>query len=157
MWAMSKMLRMSEEEYAKRTKALANRALCKQVQKDGPSLPPKRSKYGNRKVYFDRIIFDSAGECDRYMTLRELVRQGAICDLVVHPYFALHTIEGGIVGVFRPDFRFLERPYGSGVAVPWTEVIEDFKSPVTAKHPSFLRNCRHLLDEYGLIVRVVLK
>ena len=52
---MGKMLRMTEEEYAKRQ---SGKALFRQVEDLGPSLTPKpkRRKYLNEPQYFDRIV-----------------------------------------------------------------------------------------------------
>ncbi len=48
-----------------------------------------KSKYGNKKVEFDGIKFDSAKESRRYMELRILLRAGKIRDLELQKEFEL--------------------------------------------------------------------
>lgn len=51
--------------------------------------PLKRSKYGNKKVEFDGINFDSIREKQRYIVLKDAVSKGLISDLQVHIKYEL--------------------------------------------------------------------
>lgn len=46
-----------------------------------PSTPSKVSKYGNKRVTVDGIIFDSKREAVRYQTLKTMEKAGVIKDL----------------------------------------------------------------------------
>lgn len=50
---------------------------------------PKRSKYGNKKVEFQGIIFDSKKEKDRYLFLKDAEHKGIIKDLKLQVTFEL--------------------------------------------------------------------
>lgn len=114
--------------------------------------PKKERKYKNRPVYFDRITFASQAECDEYQTLRLLERGGSIRNLVVHPVFPLIALGAAKpFGSYSADFAYDLRTGGK-----WVDTVVDVKSPVTAKHASFLRNCKIVLDMYGVTVTVVM-
>lgn len=49
----------------------------------------KRAKYGNRKVEFEGITFDSKKEMQRYVVLRQAEADGIITDLTLQPQFEL--------------------------------------------------------------------
>lgn len=119
----------------------------------------KRSKFGGTPCYFDRIIFPSEGERDRYKELRLLERAGEIRDLVAHPAFPL-IVDGVKIGMYRADFRYIALrrilagglPYKAG-----SEIVEDFKSPPTAAKETFRRNVKHVEAQYGVAIVVVMK
>lgn len=48
-----------------------------------------RPKYGNKKITFDGITFDSKREMQRYVVLKEAERKGEITDLELQPKFIL--------------------------------------------------------------------
>ena len=60
------------------------RAVAKPDNADGQT-----KKYGNKKVVYDGIKFDSEREGNRYLFLCEQQRQGLITDLWVHPKYEL--------------------------------------------------------------------
>lgn len=71
----------------------------------------KRSpnKFGARKIKLDGHTFDSALEAQVYETLKQLLQEGSIRDLVIHPAFALEV--NGIKVAPRPyraDFQFFD-------------------------------------------------
>lgn len=66
---------------------------------------PKKSKYNNKKVELDGIVFDSVKESKRYMELRFLLKAGEIEDLQVHVPFDL-IVEGEKVAVYEADFTY---------------------------------------------------
>ena len=47
------------------------------------------NKYGNKKIYYDGITFDSKRERDRYVELKLLERAGKISDLELQKSFEL--------------------------------------------------------------------
>jgi hypothetical protein len=47
------------------------------------------SKYGNKKITIDNIVFDSQAEARRYGELRLLESAGAITNITVHPSYQL--------------------------------------------------------------------
>jgi hypothetical protein len=70
-----------------------------------------RWKYGNKKVTYDGIKFDSKKEGQRYLQLKLMEKEGKIGYLVCHPtYQLLPTFRHGgktYRGVkYIPDFRY---------------------------------------------------
>ena len=61
-----------------------------------PEQLEKKSKYGNKKVVFDNIQFDSKRECNRYQTLKMLERAGEIQDLQLQVPFVLVEKQPGM-------------------------------------------------------------
>jgi hypothetical protein len=53
----------------------------------------KRSKYGNKRVEYDGVTFDSKKERDRYIVLKDAERQGIISDLQRQVRYELHAPE----------------------------------------------------------------
>lgn len=83
------------------------------------------SKYGNRKVIVDDVIFDSVKEANRYQELKLMERAGAIKDLELQPRFELvpkfsHEGETFRKVEYVADFRY----YDVGLD---REVVEDVK------------------------------
>ena len=70
--------------------------------------PPRRSKYGARKVVIDGVTFDSAKEARRYGELKVLEAAGEITDLVLQPSFDLLVLGGAKVGTYRADFGYVD-------------------------------------------------
>ena len=140
-------MRMTEAEYAAQTARviLAGLPTTGKILPLTKAAPAKRTKFGAKKVYFDRIVFDSQAEAARYMELRVREEYNAISVLVVHPVFPLH-VEGKRIGRYVADFRY----YSDGV-----EIVEDVKSKPTAALRAFRRNCAHVLAEYGITITVV--
>lgn len=129
--------RMSAEEY---------RATAK---------PKKPNKYGNRKVTYDGIKFDSLREAARYRELMLLHRTGEIADVTLQPTFILAP-SVRIAGEARKrpavrysaDFAYTETKTGE-------RIVEDVKSAPTAKSKEF-RRIQHLMKSvHGIDVRVV--
>lgn len=127
---MKNALRDSWTQYAEQ------RGLVREVG-DAPqgreSLPTSRNKYGAKRTVVDNITFDSKKESARYQELKLMQMAGQIADLELQPEFPLHVMElwrSGIeiqvttVGVFTPDFRYLDTRSGE-------IVIEDVKSDFT--------------------------
>lgn len=49
----------------------------------------KGEKYGNKKVTYDGITFDSIRERDRYIILKDAEKRGVISELETHPRYEL--------------------------------------------------------------------
>ena len=49
----------------------------------------RRNKYGNKKVKYENISFDSKKEKSRYITLKNAEKEGVISDLELQPTFEL--------------------------------------------------------------------
>lgn len=81
----------------------------------------RRGKFGNVRVTFDGLKFDSKGECARYKVLKAREVAGVISNLTNQVSYRL-TVNGVKVCDYRADFRY-DR---SGV-----EVVEDYKSKAT--------------------------
>lgn len=84
--------------------------------------PPKKSKYGNKKVTYAGQIFDSIGERDRYFYLQEAERQGRIKDLKCQVRFPL-DVNGLKVCAYIADFVYF-LPDGH-------RIVEDYKGAIT--------------------------
>lgn len=92
------------------------------AQGKGAEQPPKKPKYGNKKVVVDGITFDSKKEAEIYSGLRAMERQGDIQDLQLQVKFMLRGEDGNILksdsgrGLFYlADFCFKE----NGKPVIW--------------------------------------
>lgn len=95
----------------------------KQLQQKG------NSKYKNKKVLFDGIEFDSKKECNRYIDLKLLERQGLIKDLRKQVGFELQPSYKKSGKTIRPiyyiaDFVYIDVKTGK-------TIIEDVKSEAT--------------------------
>ncbi|CAJ0862240.1 hypothetical protein R77567_01630 [Ralstonia sp. LMG 32965] len=109
----------------------------------------KRSKYGNQRLTFEGLSFDSKRELHRYVLLREMVRTGAISDLRRQVPFELAP-GVSINGRRRPPLRyvadFVYRERGAAI-----DTIEDVKGVVTEAY----RIKRHLMTAAGFVIREI--
>ena len=109
----------------------------------------RKSKYGNRKVTVNGIVFDSAKEGDRFLELLALYRAGEITDLRLQPEFTLiegfMTPEGEKVRAerYRADFSYTR---------DGEQIVEDVKGHRTKE---YLIKRKQMLDKYGISVREV--
>ena len=85
------------------------------------------NKYRAIKTEVDGIKFDSKAEARRYGQLKVLKNTGVIWDLELQPKFPV-VVEGKKICTYKADFSYTE----DGV-----KVVEDVKSPITAKHPVY--------------------
>src|SRR5262249_27961922 len=88
----------------------------------------RRNRYKAIKTVVDGILFDSKGESKRYAQLKLLHLAGEIPDLKCQPAYPI-DINGHRVCVVVPDFRYRDQD--------GQVVVEDFKSPATAKDPVY--------------------
>lgn len=107
-----------------------------------------RSKYNNKKIEVDGIVFDSKKEAQRYKELYLLVRAKEISCLILQPRFVLQDrfVYGGRVQrkiEYIADFKYKEKD--------GTEVVEDVKGDKTPvymiKKKLFLK--KYCFDEDG--------
>lgn len=100
----------------------------------------KPSKYRNVRTTVDGIIFDSKVEGARYQILKLLEKQGWIKDLELQPSFPL-VVNGKRIGRFTADFKYKDFTFfpNKEAIEPdnWVEVVEDVKSPATAKAEAY--------------------
>ncbi|MCL2223606.1 MAG: DUF1064 domain-containing protein [Defluviitaleaceae bacterium] len=115
-----------------------------------------RSKYGNQKTTLDGHTFDSKAEALRYHELKLLEKAGEILQLELQPKFTLvpKTKKRRAV-TYTADFRYLELYTGNGKdietnrlawinglvgegAMPFMVIVEDVKSPATAKDKAYI-------------------
>ena len=109
-------------------------------------------KYLNKKTTVNGIKFDSQREADRWSHLCMLLRTGRISDLrrqVSYELVPAVKFEGAAKKKpairFIADFEYVENG---------ARIVEDVKSPVTAKLPAFQLK-RHLMKHlHGIDVRI---
>lgn len=103
----------------------------------------KSSKYGNVKVEFDGIKFDSKKECSRYLELRMLLRIGEIRELMLQVPFELN--EGGTHSFkYIADFTYYLTKCN-------TFVVEDVKG---FKTKLFEKKERLMLKLHGIKIKI---
>jgi hypothetical protein len=115
-----------------------------------------QNKYRARRVVVDGFACDSAKEGRRWATLMQLLKAGQIRNLAHHPRFELHAPNGGVIGVYEADSAYeeLDMAHSWGACV-WIPVVEDVKSPVTAKLALYRWKRRHVMAEYAIQIREV--
>ena len=106
----------------------------------------KSNKYHNTKVIYKGIKFDSKKERDRYITLKQLEKAGIIKELELQPKFLLlDTIhyKGKTYPktYYKADFKYFDNENGK-------YIIEDIKSPITAKDKVYRLKIKMLLTKY---------
>lgn len=106
----------------------------------------KKNKYRNTITYYKNIRFSSKKERDRYITLKQLEKAGIIKELELQPKFLLlDTIH--YKGKTYPktyyiaDFKYFDKEKGK-------YIIEDIKSPITAKDKVYRLKIKMLLEKY---------
>lgn len=109
------------------------------------------SKYGNKKVEVDGILFDSKKEAKRYGELKLLERAGVITNLRRQVPFTLVPSQkrnGKVIErpvVYKADFVYSENG---------EDIVEDVKS-VATKTKEYVIKRKLLLWEYGLRVKEI--
>ena len=113
------------------------------------------NKYRNKRTQVDGIWFDSKAEAKRYAELRLLEKAGEIWALLLQPEFPLHVMARSentkqvtfpIIGKYVADFEYMEGG---------TKVVEDVKSPATAKNALFRWKRKHFEAEYGIKLTLI--
>lgn len=103
-------------------------------------------KYHNTKVIYKDIRFSSKKEMRRYITLKQLERAGIIKELELQPKFLLlDTIhyKGKTYPktYYKADFKYFDINMGK-------YIVEDVKSPITAKDKVYRLKIKMLLAKY---------
>lgn len=103
-------------------------------------------KYRNVKTELDGLRFDSKGESKRWAELCLLERAGEIKNLKRQVPFKM-AINGVHICTLVADFAYFE---------PDRYVVEDFKSPITAKNPVFRLKSKLFAALYpGVELRII--
>ena len=102
-------------------------------------LEPQRSKYGNKKVEVDGILFDSKKEANRYFQLKQRKATGEIFNLYLQVEFQLS------VCTYVADFTYQ-------LASTEKLCVEDVKSPATRKLPVYRLKKKMMMMEKGIEV-----
>ena len=100
----------------------------------------RKNKYGNKKTLVDGILFDSKLESKRWCELILLQRAGEISELDRQTKFILE-INNVRIGTYVADFTYMENG---------ARVVEDTKSPPTAKKPDYIMKKRLMLALAGI-------
>lgn len=106
-----------------------------------------RSKFHNIKTVIDGIKFDSRGEASRYVVLNQRLNTGLIENLRTQVSYQL-TVNGVKIARYVADFVYDE----AGV-----QVVEDYKSTVTAKLPVFRLKLKLMKAIHNVDVKCVFK
>lgn len=109
-----------------------------------------RRKYGSIKMTVDGHKFDSKKEAGRYVELKFMLDRGIISDLVLQPVFKIS--KGGVkdpasgrkmaARKYTADFKYKDLETGESV-------VEDVKSPITAKETAYRIRRQLFLEQYG--------
>jgi len=102
-------------------------------------------KYKNVKTILDGISFDSRKESARYADLKLMQKAGEISDLTLQPKFDI-VINGQKVCSYVADFSYVE----NGV-----KVVEDVKSEVTRKLPTYRLKNKLMRAVHGIAIREI--
>ena len=105
-----------------------------------------KNKYHNTKVIYNGIKFDSKKERDRYITLKQLEKAGIIKELELQPKFLLldtihYKSKTYPKTYYKSDFKYFDVNNGK-------YIIEDIKSPITAKDKVYRLKIKMLLTKY---------
>ena len=101
------------------------------------------NKYGNQKVVYEGIKFDSKKELRRYLELRLLLRSGAISKLELQkPYILIDKSDNGRQIVYKADFVYVDNRTN-------TTVVEDVKGVRT---DVYKLKKRLMAERYGIII-----
>ena len=103
------------------------------------------NKYGAKKTVVDGITFDSKREAARWKELRLLERAGKIYQLErqVRFDFVVNDVK---VGRYTADFAYFDGDSGLGV-------VEDVKSPATAKARDYVLRKKLMLALYNIAIK----
>ena len=110
-------------------------------------------KYRNKKTKVGGITFDSLAEAARWSELQLLERAGRITDLRRQVVYVLApSVKFSGARAAKPAIRFIAdfEYFESGA-----RVVEDVKSPVSAKLAAFQIKRHLMLSIHGIDVRIV--
>lgn len=111
----------------------------------------KVSKYKNKKVMYNGIMFDSIKEMNRYKELVILEKVGLIKDLVLQETFVLIAPSKKSRGLtYRCDFSYFDVEKG-------IKVVEDVKSKITAKLRTYKDKKKLMKAIHGIDIKEVIR
>ena len=129
-----------------------------------------KSKYYNKKVKYDGMVFDSVAEMRRYQELKLLERAGEIRELRTQVRYTLIPAQYeaypryGKNGSRLKDGRRLVEKEVSYIAdfTYWDtktmqEVVEDVKSEITRKKESYIIKRKLMMYIHGVKIREVVR
>ena len=104
----------------------------------------KQNKYHNKKIEYNGIKFDSNKEKNHYIALKQLEKAGIISDLKLQvPFLLLDTIRHN--GKTYPKTKYIaDFTYIKDGKL----VVEDVKSEITRKDPTYRLKIKILLNKY---------
>lgn len=105
-----------------------------------------KNKYHNKKVIYNGIKFDSKKEMERYKQLKLLEKAKKIKKLELQPKFLLlgtihYKDKTYPKTYYKADFRYYDIKKGK-------YIVEDVKSPITAKDKVYRLKIKMLLTTY---------
>lgn len=106
-------------------------------------------KYRNTPTVIDGIRFDSQAEGRRYSQLKLLEKAGEIKNIELQPKFPME-VNGKKVGRYTADFAYHDRATGK-------QVVEDVKSPSTAKGEAYRLRKKLVEALYGITITEVVR
>ena len=105
------------------------------------------SKYLNKKTEIDGKVFDSKKEAKRYQELKAMEEKGEISLLrTQYPLVLIEKSKYGRQIKYVADFTYLQ----NGIVV-----VEDVKSPYTAKNPIYRLKKRMVAEKYDVVIKEV--
>jgi len=104
----------------------------------------KKGKYNNRKTEYKGIKFDSIGEMNRYIFLKDLESLKVISDLKLQVSYDL-KVNGCLICRYRADFCYVR----DGL-----QITEDFKGVIT---PIFKLKAKLMKAIYGIDILITKK
>lgn len=104
-----------------------------------------KSKYLNKKVVLDGIKFDSQKEASRYSMLSVMQKTGQISELECHPkFYIIPSVKWNGKTLckrsYSADFKYVQ---------DGKIIVEDVKSPATAKKATYTLKRQLFLHQYG--------
>lgn len=100
------------------------------------------NKFRASPIVVDGMRFHSKGEAKRFSELRLMLRAGEIERLQRQVMFPL-TVNGQLITTYIADFEYHKLPSHE-------RIVEDFKSPATAKLPEFIIKKKLLKAIHGI-------
>lgn len=113
------------------------------------SKPVKRQKFGNKKIEWEGMLFDSTKEYKRYRELLVMLKLDIIRDLERQvDYELIEAAETEKATVYRADHRYV-------VVASGDLVVEDVKSIATRKLPDYIMKRKLMLEKHGIKIKEV--
>lgn len=110
-------------------------------------------KYRNRKVTYGSKTFDSQKELERYMVLLDMQKKGLIKDLKLQvPFVLAPSVK--LSGKNKPSLRYVA-DFSYVMVLGEALVVEDVKSPVTAKLAAYRIKKHLMMSVHGIEVKEV--